>query len=200
MMSLLGIMLKTQKQLADRQQSSWLGTVRELLKQLTNPTMTIPNKASIAEDLQDQFKKDWYEHLWGRKGKKASPKLKWYRKLKTKMKREDYLNGPRTEIQQAMARFRSGCHNLPVEVGRWERIKYKHRICLKCPLKTVGNEPHIFNCPAYEHLKSNGKPTASSKHQFIKLMRQPSQQTRTFIRDVLKPTGNTLVPLLTDIR
>ena len=184
--SLLGTMLKTQLQLANRRQPSWLGTVKEVLKQVAGPNMSIPDKATITDKLKNQYNQHWYEHLWGRKRKRASPKLKWYRKFKPTMKKEDYLNGPRTEIQQAMARFRAGCHNLPVERGRWEKIKFKHRLCPKCSLKAVGDELHIFNCTGYKHLKVNGKPKAYTKHQFINMMREPSNQTRTFIRDVLK--------------
>ena len=185
-MSLLGITLKTQKQLADRQQPSWLGTVRVLINQIEGPAVATMDKASTIDKLKHQYDQHWYEHLWGKKSQKASAKLKWYRKFKTTMKEEDYLAGPRSEIQQAMARFRTGCHNLPVEVGRWEKTQYKKRLCPRCPTKAIGDELHIFRCPEYEPLKIRNKPTTQTKNQFIRLMRNPSQLTRTFIRDVLK--------------
>ena len=53
--SLLGIMLKTQKQLADSQQPSWIGTVRELQSQLGEPKVGVLDKATIVEKLQDQY-------------------------------------------------------------------------------------------------------------------------------------------------
>ena len=44
-----------------------------------------------------------------------------------------------------ITRFRLGSHNLPIEKGRWSRLKRHQRICTTC--NTLGDEKHvIYDC------------------------------------------------------
>ena len=45
----------------------------------------------------------------------------------------------------SIIRFRLGSHNLPVETGRWSRIKREDRLCPSCLV--IGDEKHfLFDC------------------------------------------------------
>ena len=46
----------------------------------------------------------------------------------------------------SITRFRLGSHNLPIETGRWSRIKREDRLCRVCSV--LGDERHfLFDCP-----------------------------------------------------
>ena len=42
----------------------------------------------------------------------------------------------------AITRFRLGSHTLPIETGRWGRIKRENRLCRTC--KVLGDERHFL--------------------------------------------------------
>ena len=42
----------------------------------------------------------------------------------------------------AITRFRLGSHNLPIETGRWSRVKREERLCRSC--QVVGDERHLL--------------------------------------------------------
>ncbi len=51
-------------------------------------------------------------------------------------------------------RFRLGCHELPVEIGRRAGVLRRNRLCTRCSLGLVGDEKHmIFECPAVGPLR-----------------------------------------------
>ena len=152
--SLLGAAMKIQEQMMTRNQVCWLSNVPGVRNQLFKDTLYQPDKPDIIDKMQGEYKQEWYKHLWkcNNRGRMGT-KLKWYRKMKTSMGKEQYLEGPMSEIQRSMARFRIGGHCLPVEVGRWENTRCKNRLCKQCDKKVVGNEPHIFLCPANDYMK-----------------------------------------------
>ena len=60
----------------------------------------------------------------------------------------------RAEQMKKFIRFRLGCHDLPVEVGRHTGVPRRCRLCLRCTLGAVGDEKHmIFECPAVAALR-----------------------------------------------
>ena len=149
-------------------QPCWADTIQEIKRRLFQDPEHKPDKEEIAGKLQAQYRSEWYNHLWSRNKKgRLSAKLKWYRKLSKDVKKEPYLEGPMTEIQRAMARFRVGGHGLPIEVGRWENIKYKQRLCSRCGLGVVGDELHVFNCDGNDRMRPKGFPTIASARQAI---------------------------------
>ena len=57
-------------------------------------------------------------------------------------------------LLRAFLRFRLGCHNLPVVVGRRTGVPRSQRICPHCCLGDVGDERHLtFVCPAVQHIR-----------------------------------------------
>ena len=57
-------------------------------------------------------------------------------------------------LLRAFLRFRLGCHNLPVAVGRRTGVPRAQRLCPHCSLGDVGDERHLtFVCPAVQHVR-----------------------------------------------
>ena len=59
-----------------------------------------------------------------------------------------------------MSRFRSGCHGLRVDTGRWEdsvHLDRKDRLCLVCrSSQQVEDEHHfLFDCPAFSSIRAS---------------------------------------------
>ena len=52
-------------------------------------------------------------------------------------------------------RFRLGCHDLQIELGRWEDRRPRHlRFCQRCSMGLVDDERHlVFECPAFDQLR-----------------------------------------------
>ena len=49
-------------------------------------------------------------------------------------------------LASACVKFRLGSHNLPIELGRWQRKKRIDRLCPNC--NVPGDEMHyLFDCP-----------------------------------------------------
>ena len=185
--SLLGVALATQDQMAGKDQQCWLLTVKQLINQMHMEQDVLPDKYEVIDYLKQDYAQNWYCQLWKPKENgRMGTRLRWYHKYKTNIGKEAYLNGPLTGIQKAMARMRLGCHGLPVEVGRWEKKRYKDRICHRCTIGEIGNELHIFRCPANLHMQPKGFPKVNTIKKLIRTMRKANHQTCTFIRDVIK--------------
>ncbi len=61
--------------------------------------------------------------------------------------------------RRLISRFRTGCHGLWVDTGRWAdgvHLGRTDRVCLVCrSLDCVEDEQHfVFDCPAYSHIRS----------------------------------------------
>lgn len=78
--------------------------------------------------------------------------------------RPESLQRPGSLLQQPLSarclrtflRFRMGCHNLPVVLGRWERVPRAQRLCMQCDLGAVGDERHfVFECPALQNIRDH---------------------------------------------
>jgi len=57
---------------------------------------------------------------------------------------------------RSFLRFRTSCHNLPVDKGRQARprIPRMSRICEHCTMNEIGDEMHlVFECPAVQHVR-----------------------------------------------
>ena len=101
------------------------------------------------------------------------------------MGKEAYLSGPKSEIQIAMARMRIGGHGLPIETGRWGNIQIRNRVCQDCDTNEIGNEWHIFRCPATQKWRPKNRNWGTSKKQIIKKMKTPNATMKTFVKNAL---------------
>lgn len=87
-------------------------------------------------------------------GDEAGSKLLMYRQLRGQPGMQPYLQELHGVLRCILSKFRTGSHNLQVEVGRWNSST-KHdrslRCCKHCDLEVVEDEHHfIFHCPRYE--------------------------------------------------
>ena len=70
-------------------------------------------------------------------------------------------------------RFRTGCHGLPVDQGRWgNRVPRLQRFCQLCNNQAIGDERHIvFECPALHDLRARYdslfRPSITTMRQFM---------------------------------
>jgi hypothetical protein len=77
---------------------------------------------------------------------------------------------PRT--LKTFIKFRLGCHELPVAVGRLQNVPRSARLCTRCSTGIVGDEHHLlFTCPAVEHVR----------RQFPQLFQNGSQSVQAFM-------------------
>jgi hypothetical protein len=60
----------------------------------------------------------------------------------------------RFRAMSLLLRFRTGCHRLAVETGRWNGVPRANRTCTLCSLGKVQDERHItFDCPALQDVR-----------------------------------------------
>ena len=51
-------------------------------------------------------------------------------------------------------RFRTGCQDLPIVLGRFARVPRSQRLCTACHTAQLGDERHlVFECPALQHVR-----------------------------------------------
>ena len=87
-------------------------------------------------------------------------------------------------------RFRTGCHNLPVDHGRrGTRVPRLQRFCQLCNTQTIGDERHlVFECPALGDLRTRYatlfRPSIITMRQFM--WQDNLVQVAQFIKDSLE--------------
>jgi len=86
--------------------------------------------------------------------------LMLYRTKLPEYKSAEYLSVVKcASNRRLISRFRTGCHDLRVDTGRWANgvhLDRTDRLCLVCKsLDCVEDEQHfVFYCPAYSHIRS----------------------------------------------
>ena len=84
-----------------------------------------------------------------------------YRTLQPEYQYAHYLSEVKCfSNRRLLSRFRSGCHGLRVDTGRWENnvhLDRKDRLCLVCSsAQQVEDEHHfLFDCPAYSSIRAS---------------------------------------------
>ena len=111
--------------------------------------------------------------LWKKNNKnRPGSTLKLYRKIKPRIRKESYLNGPMTGMQRAMARIRISGHGLPSETLKWAKITYKNRLCPQCDRNQIRNVLQMFQYPDNDKFRlPYMKPLTSQKQLSVTLWR-----------------------------
>ena len=83
-----------------------------------------------------------------------------YRTLQPEYQYAHYLSEVKCfSNRRLLSRFRTGCHGLRVDTGRWENnvhLDRKDRLCLVCSsAQQVEDEHHLFDCPAYSSIRAS---------------------------------------------
>ena len=92
--------------------------------------------------------------------KEGGNKLRTYRKFKTCIKYEKYLNIRNVEIRKNITRLRISAHKLRIETERFNnKLQYippEMRTCLNCNRKETEDEFHvIIACPKYSSIRDD---------------------------------------------
>ena len=95
--------------------------------------------------LQNIENNQWSTKLWNDKGNANGNKLRTYRKFKSELCTEQYLNLniPRTK-RSPFVKLRCGVLPLQIELGRFQRIPIDQRICTQCDSGEVEDEMHFL--------------------------------------------------------
>ena len=114
------------------------------------------NSTNTRNNLEKLFKEKWQDVL------NTSPKLDFYKTIKTAFCFEKYLLVNKDKHRNALSRLRISAHNLYVERGRYKvpPIKRSDRTCLYCmsqlKLPVVENEIHVISdCPLYNQIRKH---------------------------------------------
>jgi len=93
----------------------------------------------------------WKGQMW------LKPKLRFYRLLKTSLKREEYLSWEiPEECRRIVTQMRCGTHPLQVEVGRWSGRPLEERLCRVCITGQIEDELHFLcQCYVYDSLRGS---------------------------------------------
>ena len=107
---------------------------------------------SIVEQQQEDYILDFYSDA-------QRTSLVLYRHLQPTYEYAGYLSQVKYfPYGKLISRFRSGCHGLLVDTGRFgreeEQLSRDQRLCPVCHAYCVENEQHfLFDCPAYAHIR-----------------------------------------------
>jgi hypothetical protein len=113
----------------------------------------------VREKIRELEERDWLESM------ENKPKLVSYRRWKTKLEREPYLDLKDHSARRALTELRSGTSKLRIDTGRWEmfpselrspgaqarRLDRSERTCKQC-FRDVEDERHfLLKCSKYEN-------------------------------------------------
>ena len=167
-------------------QINWVTKVRQLLFQMVFDIYGLNNVCRILVRFSLLWCKDkikiqsWYAEL------ADSWKFCLYKDYKLYYEHETYLNCSNIRtFRHTLSKFRSGCHNLEIKVGRRHGLPRHDRLC-RLYKDEVEKEIHfMFQCPVYETLRQKYLPRKyyifPSVNKFNKLM---SSHFETVIHNV----------------
>ena len=142
--------------------NTWFTRIEKIMKEcnleflinLQNPPKLTPAlKYTIKKALTNKYKSEWAEQM-----SQGGSKITTYALFKLNLAYESYINLHQSKYRTAIARFRTGSHNLEVERGRHARpiIPKENRTCRQCP--NINNKiedeiHHLIDCPAFSTLR-----------------------------------------------
>ena len=135
------------------QTETWCRYTKRLLQELNLEEYWERDKA----EEEDKWKKLVQERIHEREEKKwlndmkHKPKLRTYRKIKSRLEQEKYLL---LRDRNELTRLRSGTNRLRIEKGRWVKLKPEERTCVVCETDAIEDEAHfMLHCEVYERLR-----------------------------------------------
>ena len=129
---------------------NWNTSVSQTIMKYTNTQSINASQISmtdIKKNLQDSYIATWREQLWNDIRQSGRNKLRTYRLFKTVFAWEFYLSRiTKRSHMIAMARFRTSCHSLAIETGRYTipPTPPEHRLCTYCTSGKIDDELHFI--------------------------------------------------------
>jgi len=99
--------------------------------------------------------------------------LRWFARPLDQSRRIPLVRLPvGARVLRAFLRFRTGCHDLPVALGRRTGVPRSQRLCTHCSSHDIGDEYHlVFSCSAVQHIRDRYpglfRPTVSTMVEFL---------------------------------
>jgi hypothetical protein len=159
--SLLGNALQTHANIKSCEGSNFIDTIEIILSKIniSSPLAVLSNyaehhwskliKIQVSKCLDSEWK-DSISRSTGQKGTDGC-KLRTYALFKSQFQLEPYLlHVKNKEHRKSLCHFRTSCHKLRIERGRYLNVKVADRICLYCTQHKVEDELHfLLECPLY---------------------------------------------------
>lgn len=147
------------KKLAELGNPSWYHNLNEMCIEFSKEgvhNLQWKHPRTIREMLKVYYVDHWKKSV---NPNITTGKLQLYGKLKSTIKKEDYLEDI-TIIQhrQALSKLRLSAHSLRIETGRFSknRIDINQRICLYCNRDEIDDEKHfVLECPSLDIERNN---------------------------------------------
>ena len=154
--SLIGITMKTKPQMQASRLDCWTKNIQVIMEHhFPDREVEMVKKAEVVDALTHDYDEKWYQCLWKKNDQgQLGAALKWYRKVKPGVKKEQYQDGPLTDVQRAIARICIAGHGLHSETLKWQGVKHAHRLCTRCDNQKVGGVFHLFSCPDNDRFRS----------------------------------------------
>ena len=109
--------------------------------------------SALVQMLIDQYLQSGYAEL------ADSSKLCLYKHYKLYYEYETYLNCSNIRIfRHTLSKFRSGCHNLEIEVGKHHGLPRHDRLCRLCKFEVEKEIHFMLQRPVYEALRQKYLP------------------------------------------
>ena len=134
-------------------QSKWCKKVSEILNNLGLSYLWNRNnisknqvKTHIKSKLKDITIQEWRSNMNG------NILCQNYRLLKEELKFEHYITVLDSDLRIAMTKFRTGSHQLPISIKRYNPIDDRN-VCPLCALETGDEYHYVLVCPSFEYYR-----------------------------------------------
>ena len=94
--------------------------------------------------MQEKEQEEWKRRV------ESKSKLRTYRKVKTELETEEYIEEGTAQERRVMVMMRGGTNDLRIETGRYEKLEKDERKCIFCESGEVEDETHFLcRCEAW---------------------------------------------------
>ena len=98
----------------------------------------------VGKKMQEKEQEEWKRRV------ESKSKLRTYRKVKTELETEEYLEEGTAQERRVMVMMRGGTNDLRIETGRYEKLEKDERKCIFCESGEVEDETHFLcRCEAW---------------------------------------------------
>ena len=98
----------------------------------------------VGKKMQEKEQEEWRRRM------ESKSKLRTYRKVKTELETEEYLEEGTAQERRVMVMMRGGTNDLRIETGRYEKLEKEKRKCIFCESGEVEDETHLLcRCEAW---------------------------------------------------
>ncbi len=144
-------------------EATWSSSIKYILKELNlysywqNPPENNGVVHKARKILKQRYENNWLSNMHNDTRKKTDQrnKLRTYRQFKLNFEKETYLGMQNVELRQKISCFRSSCHKLHIETGRYPYKPPEQRTCKVCNEMDIEDEKHfLVTCKAHRNIRN----------------------------------------------